>query len=110
MAGVWALRCERLGGVSGMFLGFGVPYFNTFFLKEPLRNTSLYFFSPWLLKSPVFQASGSCLARSSLGFSLQREIRGCPSTQLRLLSYRPTCEPRPYRIVGYDPKIRGSNP
>ena len=45
MAGVWALRCERLGGVSGMFLGFGVPYFNTFFLKEPLRNTSYTFFS-----------------------------------------------------------------
>ena len=38
---------------SSFLLGFGVPYFNTFFLKEPLRNRSLYFFSPWLLKSPV---------------------------------------------------------
>ena len=25
-------------------LGFGVPYFKTFFLKEPLMNRSLYFF------------------------------------------------------------------
>ena len=37
------------------FLGFGVPYFNTFSLKEPLRNKSLYFFAPWLLNSPVKQ-------------------------------------------------------
>ena len=32
-------------------LGFGVPYFNTFFLKEPLWNTSLYMFLPGYLKA-----------------------------------------------------------
>ena len=32
-------------------LGFGVPYFNTFFLKEPLWNKSLYFFLPGYLKA-----------------------------------------------------------
>ena len=32
-------------------LGAGVPYFNTFFLKEPLRNTSLYFFLPGYFKA-----------------------------------------------------------
>ena len=32
-------------------LGFGVPYFNTFFLKEPLWKKSLYFFLPDYLKA-----------------------------------------------------------
>ena len=32
-------------------LGFGVPYFNTFFLKEPLWNKSLYFFLPGYLRA-----------------------------------------------------------
>ena len=32
-------------------LGFGVPYFNTFFLKEPLWKKSLDFFLPGYLKA-----------------------------------------------------------
>ena len=32
-------------------LVFGVPYFNTWFLKEPLRNKSLYFFLPGYFKA-----------------------------------------------------------
>ena len=43
----WSFR--RRSGRS--FLSFGVPYFNTFFLKELLWNKSLYFFL-WLLISP----------------------------------------------------------
>ena len=35
------------------YLGFGVPYFNTFFLKETLMKQKFILFSPWLLKSPV---------------------------------------------------------
>ena len=35
-------------------LGFGVPYFNTFFLKEPLWNKSSYFFLPGYLKAQEF--------------------------------------------------------
>ena len=34
-------------------LGFGVPYFNTFFLKGTLMKYKFILFSPWLLKSPV---------------------------------------------------------
>ena len=64
-------------GVSPLRLGFGVPYFNTFFLKgtllapfkgtlidpfkgtliDPFKGTlspkQVYTFSPWLLRSPV---------------------------------------------------------
>ena len=32
-------------------LGFGVPYFNTFFLKEPVWNKSWYFFLPGYCKA-----------------------------------------------------------
>ena len=32
--------------------GFGVPYFNTFFLKGTLMKQKFLLFSPWLLKSP----------------------------------------------------------
>ena len=49
-------------------LGFGVPYFNTFFwtcsLKGTIMEKKVYtFFSPWLLQSPVlgtreFRVSG----------------------------------------------------
>ena len=35
-------------------LGFGVLYFNTFFLKELLWNKSLYFFLPGYLKAQMF--------------------------------------------------------
>ena len=35
---------------SWQILGFGVSYFNTFFLKEPLWNKSLYSFLPGYLK------------------------------------------------------------
>ena len=34
-------------------LGFGVPYFNTFFLKGTLMKYKFRLFSPWLLESPV---------------------------------------------------------
>ena len=37
--------------LPGEMLGFGLPYFNTFFLKEPLGNKSLYFFLPGYLKA-----------------------------------------------------------
>ena len=33
-------------------LGFGVPYFNTFFLKGTIMKLKFILFSPWLLKSP----------------------------------------------------------
>ena len=33
-------------------LGFRVPYFNTFFLKETLMKEKFILFSPWLPKSP----------------------------------------------------------
>ena len=32
--------------------GFGVPYFNTFFLKGTIMKYKFILFSPWLLKSP----------------------------------------------------------
>ena len=34
-------------------LGFGVPYFNTFFLNRTLMKYKFILFAPWLLKSPV---------------------------------------------------------
>ena len=43
------LGCLEIG--APYLLGFGVPYFNTFFLKEPLWNKSLYFFLPGYLKA-----------------------------------------------------------
>ena len=33
-----------------------------------------------------------------------------PATPTEPKSLNPTCDPKPYRIVGYDPLIRGSNP
>ena len=45
-----ACACAAAAAYLGS-LGFGVPYFNTFFLKEPLWNTSLYFFLPGYLKA-----------------------------------------------------------
>ena len=38
----------------GLLLGFGVPYFNTFFLKGTNMKYKFILFSPWLLKSPVY--------------------------------------------------------
>ena len=38
---------------STILLGFGVPYFNTFFLKGTLMKYKFILFSPWLLQSPV---------------------------------------------------------
>ena len=40
-------------GSAGTRLGFGVPYFNTFFLKRTIMKYKFILFSPWLLKSPV---------------------------------------------------------
>ena len=37
----------------GPELGFGVPYFKTFFLKGTNMKQKFILFSPWLLKSPV---------------------------------------------------------
>ena len=36
-----------------LLLGFGVPYFNTFFFKGTLMKYKFRLFSPWLLKSPA---------------------------------------------------------
>ena len=36
-------------------LGFGVPYFNTFFLNETKMKYKFVLFSPWLLKSPGYK-------------------------------------------------------
>ena len=38
-----------------MRLGFGVPYFNAFFLKEPLWKNILYFFLPGYLRAQEMQ-------------------------------------------------------
>ena len=35
------------------YLGLGVPYFNTFFLRGTIMKYKFIPFSPWLLKSPV---------------------------------------------------------
>ena len=35
------------------YLGFGVPYLNTFFFKEPEWNKSVYFFLPGYLKAQL---------------------------------------------------------
>ena len=35
------------------FLGFGVPYSNTFFLNGTILKYKFILFSPWLLKSPA---------------------------------------------------------
>ena len=43
----------RDGYRVGSKLGFGVPYFNTFFLKGNHYKKKFILFSPWLLKSPV---------------------------------------------------------
>ena len=43
----------ELSGVVQGLLGFGVPYFNTCFLKGTLMKYKFILFSPWLLKSPV---------------------------------------------------------
>ena len=40
-------------------LGFGVPYFNTFFLKRNPYEIKVYTFSHWSLKSPVILPSSN---------------------------------------------------
>ena len=50
-SGFWGTRKKGTGELSR--LGFGVPYFNTFLLKEPLWNKSLYFLLPGYLKAQL---------------------------------------------------------
>ena len=45
-----AFNIER--GKKDKRLGFGVPYFNTFFLKGTIMKYKCILFSPWLLKNP----------------------------------------------------------
>ena len=55
--------------ISHLKLGFGVPYFNTFFLKEPLWKKSLDFFLPGYLKAKSKGVKGGLLGSSGfIGF------------------------------------------
>ena len=53
-SGSIAERLRTLAGVPGMSLvGFGVPYFITFFLEGTIMKSKSILLSPWPLKSPV---------------------------------------------------------
>ena len=60
---------------SDLWLGFGVPYFFLipFFLKEPLWNTSLYFFT-FFLKEPLWNRSLYVFLAGYLKAQLKRFI------------------------------------
>ena len=55
LRGLLGLKAEREGFGSGAFcsLGFGVPYFNTFFSYRNHYGKKSILFSPWLLQSLV---------------------------------------------------------